>query len=411
MSATILLVEDNENNRYLLTFLLERHGYRVVHAGDGPSAITLAAGARPALILLDIQLPGMNGYEVARRLRADPALAAVPLVAVTSFAMAGDRVVMGEATQLMLHRAWTLAIGNEGELDAVAKLLRQLDTEAAKVYSRRSGLTVDHIADMLRGEGEGDGTWLSADEAIELGLADETTADVPTLDDDSLDVSQLDTLRIAAFLPGGNTMPKTKLSKRPADDTHLDSEDEQLEQEQDDEADNGADTESTAGDADTADDAGADDAGDEAADSDGGEPANFEQLQQLAGDDAQFIVAQQAAKASLPTATKAYIAHLKAQRDAAAEFAAEAATTRQDDCVALLALLRLLEQRHRDIRENAFRTALPTSRHSLYSLLRDIEVNGGWPYIQRMKLRLLFANLFPEENDDGSPLDPPIDKR
>jgi len=91
MSATILLVEDNENNRYLLTFLLERHGYRVVHAGDGPSAITLAAGARPALILLDIQLPGMNGYEVARRLRADPALAAVPLVAVTSFAMAGDR--------------------------------------------------------------------------------------------------------------------------------------------------------------------------------------------------------------------------------------------------------------------------------------------------------------------------------
>ncbi len=84
------------------------------------------------------------------------------------------------------------------------------------------------------------------------------------------------------------------------------------------------------------------------------------------------------------------------------ELIEKAAIARQDDCVALLALLRLLEQRHREIRETAFRSSLPTSRHTLYALLRDIEVNGGWPYIQRMKLRLLFENFFPEENDEPS---------
>ncbi len=84
------------------------------------------------------------------------------------------------------------------------------------------------------------------------------------------------------------------------------------------------------------------------------------------------------------------------------ELIEKAAIARQDDCVALLALLRLLELRHREIRETAFRNSLPTSRHTLYSLLRDIEVNGGWPYIQRMKLRSLFENFFPEESSEVS---------
>jgi hypothetical protein len=84
------------------------------------------------------------------------------------------------------------------------------------------------------------------------------------------------------------------------------------------------------------------------------------------------------------------------------ELIEKAAITRQDDCTALLALLRLLEQRHREIRETAFRSSLPTSRHSLYTLLRDIEVHGGWPYIQRMKLRSLFENFFPEENAEAA---------
>ena len=91
MTTTILLIEDNEQNRYLATFLLEGCGYAVAHAANGPDGIALAARCQPALILLDIQLPLMDGYAVARALRAMPALDAVPIVAVTSYAMAGDR--------------------------------------------------------------------------------------------------------------------------------------------------------------------------------------------------------------------------------------------------------------------------------------------------------------------------------
>lgn len=91
MNLRLVLVEDNEDNRYLATFLLEARGWEVVHATDGPRGIALAAACGPALILLDIQLPEMDGYAVARRLKADPALAEIPIVAVTSHAMSGDR--------------------------------------------------------------------------------------------------------------------------------------------------------------------------------------------------------------------------------------------------------------------------------------------------------------------------------
>jgi two-component system, cell cycle response regulator DivK len=91
MRTTILLIEDNEQNRYLATFLLEQSGHVVVHAPDGPTGLDLATRGSFDLVLLDIQLPGMDGYAVARALRANPALAQVPIVAVTSFAMAGDR--------------------------------------------------------------------------------------------------------------------------------------------------------------------------------------------------------------------------------------------------------------------------------------------------------------------------------
>jgi len=87
------------------------------------------------------------------------------------------------------------------------------------------------------------------------------------------------------------------------------------------------------------------------------------------------------------------------------ELIEKAAIARADDCVALLCLLRLLDQRHREIRETSFRNALPTSRHRLYSLLRDIEVNGGWPYIHRMKLQALFENFFAEGQEDSPPND------
>lgn len=88
---TILLVEDNEQNRYLVTYLLEQQGYAVVHAATGPQGLALAASAAPDLILLDVQLPGMDGHAVARALKADPGLKHIPIVAVTAYAMSGDR--------------------------------------------------------------------------------------------------------------------------------------------------------------------------------------------------------------------------------------------------------------------------------------------------------------------------------
>jgi CheY-like chemotaxis protein len=87
----MLLIEDNEQNRYLATFLLEQRGYKVIPSHDGPSGIALAKSLAPGLILLDIQLPLMDGYAVAQALRSVDALHHTPIVAVTSFAMAGDR--------------------------------------------------------------------------------------------------------------------------------------------------------------------------------------------------------------------------------------------------------------------------------------------------------------------------------
>lgn len=91
MTRTVLLIEDNEQNRYLTTFLLEHHGYAVVAAIDGPSGIALARTLVPDVVLLDIQLPTMDGYAVARELRAIAGLGSTPIIAVTSYAMVGDR--------------------------------------------------------------------------------------------------------------------------------------------------------------------------------------------------------------------------------------------------------------------------------------------------------------------------------
>jgi two-component system cell cycle response regulator DivK len=90
VTQTVLLIEDNEQNRYLLTFLLEKHGYTVASANDGPSGIAAALSLVPDMILLDIQLPVMNGYEVARALRRHASLRDTPIIAVTSYAMPGD---------------------------------------------------------------------------------------------------------------------------------------------------------------------------------------------------------------------------------------------------------------------------------------------------------------------------------
>ncbi len=88
MANHILLVEDNEQNRYLITYLLTHAGMDVTWAGDGISALRLAGAHVFDLVLLDVQLPGMDGYEVACRLREQWT---TPIIAVTSYAMAGDR--------------------------------------------------------------------------------------------------------------------------------------------------------------------------------------------------------------------------------------------------------------------------------------------------------------------------------
>ena len=91
MKPKILVIEDNEQNLYLISFILEKNGYQVIPARDGREGIDLAGQVKPALIILDIQLPVMDGYEVARQLSGNTETQDIPIVAVTSHAMVGDR--------------------------------------------------------------------------------------------------------------------------------------------------------------------------------------------------------------------------------------------------------------------------------------------------------------------------------
>jgi two-component system, cell cycle response regulator DivK len=90
MSKRILVVEDQEDNRQILRDLLGNAGYELIEAADGEQALVAYAKQRPDLILMDIQLPVMDGYETTRRIRADPESKSIPIVAVTSYALAGD---------------------------------------------------------------------------------------------------------------------------------------------------------------------------------------------------------------------------------------------------------------------------------------------------------------------------------
>jgi len=87
----ILLVEDNEVNRRLAGFLLRSQGYQVIEATTAQAAFDMIPNNRPDLIVMDIQLPGMDGLEATTKLKAEPATANIPVIAVTSYAMAGDR--------------------------------------------------------------------------------------------------------------------------------------------------------------------------------------------------------------------------------------------------------------------------------------------------------------------------------
>jgi len=98
MSAkTILYVEDNELNRKMLRHLLRNTSYRLIEAHDGETGVTMARSEHPDLILMDVQLPKISGIEATRKLKADPATAATPIIAITSFALSGDEQRAKEA--------------------------------------------------------------------------------------------------------------------------------------------------------------------------------------------------------------------------------------------------------------------------------------------------------------------------
>ena len=90
MSKRILVIEDQEDNRQILRDLLTSADFEVIEAETGEAGLTAAAAHRPDLILMDIQLLGIDGYEATRRLKADTLLRAIPIIAVTSYALAGE---------------------------------------------------------------------------------------------------------------------------------------------------------------------------------------------------------------------------------------------------------------------------------------------------------------------------------
>jgi two-component system, cell cycle response regulator DivK len=90
MTKRILVVEDQEDNRRIIRDLLMSAGYELVEAADGEAGVRLAATERPDLILMDIQLPVLDGHEATRRIKQNPELRAIPIVVVTSYALSGD---------------------------------------------------------------------------------------------------------------------------------------------------------------------------------------------------------------------------------------------------------------------------------------------------------------------------------
>jgi len=97
MTQRILVVEDHEDNRQILRDLLGAAGFEMLEAHDGESAHPMATEHKPDLILMDIQLPGLDGYEATRRIKGDPALKAIPIIVVTSYALSGDEEKAREA--------------------------------------------------------------------------------------------------------------------------------------------------------------------------------------------------------------------------------------------------------------------------------------------------------------------------
>jgi two-component system, cell cycle response regulator DivK len=95
--ATVLIVEDNLDNRIIYRTILEHSGFLVIEAEDGVTGVRLARERRPDLVLMDISIPVIDGHEATRILKADPATASIPIVALTAHAMAEDRIRAADA--------------------------------------------------------------------------------------------------------------------------------------------------------------------------------------------------------------------------------------------------------------------------------------------------------------------------
>jgi two-component system cell cycle response regulator DivK len=132
---TILVVEDNELNMKLFHDVLEAHGYNVLQTGDGIEALTLVRQHRPDLIVMDIQLPQVGGLEITRRIKNDDDLKAIPIIAVTAFAMKGDQARILESG-CEAYIAKPMAIANF--VATVAQLLAlQVDERQSSSSSKR----------------------------------------------------------------------------------------------------------------------------------------------------------------------------------------------------------------------------------------------------------------------------------
>jgi two-component system, cell cycle response regulator DivK len=90
MTKRILVIEDQEDNLQIVRDILTNEGYQIIEAQDGEAGLQAATIERPDLILMDIQLPLLDGYEATRRIKADPALSAIPIIVVTSYSLSGD---------------------------------------------------------------------------------------------------------------------------------------------------------------------------------------------------------------------------------------------------------------------------------------------------------------------------------
>ena len=131
MSARVLVIEDNASSLELMIYLLESFGHMPLHARDGEEGLQLAHSERPDLILCDVQLAAMDGHEVCRRLKTDPVLRSIPLVALTAYAMVGDREKM-------------LAEGFDGYLSKPVNP-EQIMTQLAPFLRRRTRMVPDRF--------------------------------------------------------------------------------------------------------------------------------------------------------------------------------------------------------------------------------------------------------------------------